>query len=76
MPWLCLICFQENKLKIALLKYLDKYHLDDTEKHLLVAYRFSMHREVAVSLKTSADSQVQKLVKKGLGKIYSSNYPQ
>ena len=59
---------KENKLKVALLNYLDKYHLEDTEKHLLVAYRFSMHREVAISLKTSADTQVQKLVDRGLGK--------
>ncbi|XP_028406945.1 spatacsin-like [Dendronephthya gigantea] len=57
----------ESKLKIALLKYLDKHYFDDTEKHRLVAIRFNMYREVAVSLKSSADSQVNKLVRKGLG---------
>ena len=31
-----------------------------------------MHRDVAVSLKTSADSQVNKLVEKGLGKLLST----
>ena len=64
----CVVSFKENKLKIALLNYLDKHYRDDTEKHLLVAYRFNMHREVAVSLQTSADAQVTTLVKRGLGK--------
>lgn len=33
----------------------------------MVAYRFNMHREVALSFTASAELQIRKLLKKGLG---------
>ena len=52
---------QENKLKVALLDYLKRYHPDDTEKYTMVAHHFSMYREIAENLENSAVTQLKTL---------------
>ena len=52
---------QENKLKVALLDYLQKQHPDDTDKFSMVAHRFSMHREIAQTLEETATKQLASL---------------
>jgi len=52
---------KENKLKVALLDYLQKQHPDDTDKFSMVAHRFSMHREIAQTLEETATKQLASL---------------
>lgn len=53
--------FQENKLKVALLDYLQRQHPDDTDKFSMVAHHFSMYREIAQTLEETAMNQLASL---------------
>ncbi|XP_068741533.1 spatacsin-like isoform X2 [Montipora capricornis] len=52
---------KENKLKVALLDYLQKQHPDDTDKFSMVAHHFSMYREIAQTLEETAIKQLASL---------------
>ena len=45
---------QDSSLKQALVDYLERRHHCDTELYTMVALHFSMHREIAAMLQTSA----------------------
>lgn len=60
-------CFQEAKMKTAILDYLKRYRPSDMELYTMVALKFMMYREIAQLLEDNAMKELDKLSKKPLG---------
>ena len=58
---------QEDKLRLALLEYLKRYHPNDHETYTMVTLNFTMHREIANMLQDAAYQQLKVLEKKQIG---------
>ena len=59
---------KEDKLRLALLDYLKRYHPNDNETYTMVTLNFTMHREIATMLEEAAYQQLKILENKKLGK--------
>ena len=57
---------KEDKLRLALLDYLKRYHPNDHETYTMVTLNFTMHREIATMLEEAAYQQLKLLEKKEL----------
>ncbi|XP_078689529.1 spatacsin-like isoform X2 [Branchiostoma floridae x Branchiostoma belcheri] len=54
---------KEDKLKLALLDYLKRYHPADKDTYTMVCLSFSMYREIAEMMETEAHRSMKKLEK-------------
>ena len=61
--------FQEEKLRISILDYLQRYHPDDTDTYTMVSLYFSMNRQIANMLENTAQKHLAALKGKVLGKL-------
>ena len=57
---------KEDKLRLALLDYLKRYHPNDHETYTMVTLNFTMHREIATMLEEAAYQQLKLLENKQL----------
>lgn len=57
---------KEDKLRLALLDYLKRYHPNDHETYTMVTLNFTMHREIAIMLEEAAYQQLKLLKDKKL----------
>ena len=68
--------FQEDKLKIAILDYLKRFHPKDNDNYTMVALNFTMYREIAHMLEENGRRNIELLKDKPLGlclyKIYTN----
>ncbi len=58
---------QEEKLRLAILDYLQRYHPDDTETYTMVSLYFSMNRQIASMLENTARKHLVALKGKSIG---------
>ena len=61
--------FEEEKLRISILDYLQRYHPDDTDTYTMVSLYFSMNRQIANMLENTAQKHLAALKGKVLGKL-------
>ena len=66
---------QQNKLKLAILDYLERYHKEDTETYTMVALHFTMYRQIASMLHHSAHQLMRQLNGAPMGKWNRANAP-
>ena len=59
---------KDDKLRLALLDYLKRYHPNDHETYTMVTLNFTMHREIASMLEEAAYQQLKLLENKTIGK--------
>lgn len=59
---------KDDKLRLALLDYLKRYHPNDHETYTMVTLNFTMHREIASMLEDAAYQQLKLLENKQIGK--------
>ena len=58
---------KDERLRLALLDYLKRYHPNDQETYTMVTLNFTMHREIAKMLEEAAFQQLKVLGKKNIG---------
>lgn len=58
---------KDDKLRLALLDYLKRYHPNDHETYTMVTLNFTMHREIASMLEEAAYQQLKLLENKQIG---------
>jgi spatacsin len=61
---------KEDKLRLALLDYLKRYHPNDHETYTMVTLNFTMHREIANMLQDAAYQQLKILEAKQIGNFF------
>jgi hypothetical protein len=59
--------FQENKLRLAVLDYLKRFHPTDSDTYTMVSLHFTMYREIAQMLEENAVKLLNSLKHKPLG---------
>ena len=62
-----LLLTQEEKLRVSILDYLQRYHPDDTETCTMVSLYFSMNRQIANMLENTAQKHLHALKGKSMG---------
>ena len=60
---------KDEKLKLALMNYLKRYHPNDHETYTMVTLNFTMHREIATMLEEAAYERLKILENKPLGRF-------
>ena len=59
--------FQESKLKLAILDYLQRYHPEDMDTYTMAALHFTMYREISQMQEKAAKNLLKSLPSTTLG---------